>query len=540
MKRSTLLGLFFVIFFNYSFAQPGGYGFGKQILIQSSQVVGGVNLTNFPMLVSFTDPDLRTIANGGNVSNANGFDIIFTLGDCSTILSHQIESYNPVTGRYVAWVRIPTLSASTNTGIHMYYGNSGVVANPSTTTTWSAGYDGVWHLSNNSFADGTATGNNGTNNGSTNLSPGKIADARNFVDPNHWIELPNHPNRTTSFTYSGWFRTNDNTRPGQRIICDDATNANGCHAISLGDPGTGQLRFYIRGLSVVSHDSPNLVANNTWYHVAASYNSTTGAKVLYLNGAVVSSGTVTGTMGTPTGNASIGGEVAAGENTNRFHGDLDEMRSFPGVLTAGWIGTEYNNQNNPAAFYAVSAQMTAAILCATLPIELIDFTAVPSQKTVDLNWATASELDNDYFIVERSRDGNTWLSLVKIDGAGNSSSRLNYFYQDKSPLLGFSYYRLKQVDFNGQYSYSYTRNVDFVAAKDVVVYPNPAEDYVIVEKGNTGIEGALLYNLLGQNVTPQIIFTEQTETSLKINVSQLPAGIYFIVAESITYKFYKK
>ena len=529
MKRLYFTALIFFIYFSYSIAQPGGYGYGKQILIQSSQVVGGVNLTNFPMLVSFTDPDLRTIANGGNVANANGFDIIFTLGDCSTLLSHQIESYNPVTGRYVAWVRIPTLSASTNTGIHMYYGNSSVVANPSTTATWNAGFDGVWHLSNNSFLDGSATGNNGTNNGSTNLSPAQIADGRNFVDPNHWIELPSHPNHTSSFTYSGWFRTSDNTRAGQRIICDDATNANGCHAISLGDPGTGRIRFYIRGLSVVSHDSPNLVANNTWYHVAASFNSATGAKVLYLNGAVVASGTVTGTMGTPTGNASIGGEVAAGESANRFHGDLDEIRSFPGALTAGWIGTEYNNQNNPATFYAVSAEMTAAILCATLPIELVDFTVTPKGTTVDLNWTTESELNNDYFLVERSTDGKIWETFTKVDGAGNSTSQLDYFVKDNSPLIGWNYYRLKQVDFDGEYSYSYTRNVNFSSNNDILIYPNPSENCITIQFSNEEVKEFKIYNILGQEITSQTILIEQGENFVKLDLSMLPVGSYYMV-----------
>ena len=62
-------------------SQPAGYSFGKQILLQSSQVAGSTDFTDFPALVSFTDVDLRTTANSGGVEHANGYDIIFTLGD---------------------------------------------------------------------------------------------------------------------------------------------------------------------------------------------------------------------------------------------------------------------------------------------------------------------------------------------------------------------------------------------------------------------------------------------------------------------------
>src|SRR5688572_15329378 len=93
---------FFLIMSNVVFAQPPGYGYGKQIVIYASQVPGPIDLLNFPVLISLTNPDLRTIANGGHVENANGFDIVFTNDDCSTILDHQLERYNPTTGQLIA------------------------------------------------------------------------------------------------------------------------------------------------------------------------------------------------------------------------------------------------------------------------------------------------------------------------------------------------------------------------------------------------------------------------------------------------------
>lgn len=480
------------------------------------------------MLISITDPDLRTTANGGHVENVNGYDILFTLGDCSTLLSHQIEKYSPTTGELVVWVKIPTLYYSIDYGIHMYYGNASVAIDPSTSATWSAGFDGVWHL-HNDFLDASGNTNNGTNHGSTDVSPAyNFGDGQNFVDPNNWIELTNHPNHTGSFSYSAWFRTNDRTRTGQRVICDDATNANGCHAISLGDPGTGSLRFYIRGLNPVSLDTPNLIANGVWYHVVVTYNNTTKLKALYLNGSLVASQTVTGTMGTPTGNASIGGEVAAGESANRFHGSIDEVHSFPGVLTASWIATEYNNQNSPSTFYTITPEYAAVDLCILLPIELVSFEAtLLNTDQVKLEWITASESDNDHFDIERSRDGLTWETIAMIPGAGNSSSKLTYQTFDSSPYNGRSYYRLKQIDIDGNVTKSEIRTIEIEKNGITNIYPNPTTGKINIEGHQVGIESFTLVDPTGKDHADEIIVEIISENHILLDLSAMNSSTYY-------------
>ena len=84
---------------------------------------------------------------------------------------------------------------------------------------------------------------------------------------------------------------------------------------------------------------------------------------------------------------------------------------------------------------------------APLPIELISFEATPNGDDVDVSWATASEINNDYFEVLRSSNGNEFESIVTIDGAGNSNEILNYEFEDDNPYPGVSYYKLKQIDF---------------------------------------------------------------------------------------------
>src|SRR5690606_477794 len=89
-----------------------------------------------------------------------------------------------------------------------------------------------------------------------------------------------------------------------------------------------------------------------------------------------------------------------------------------------------------------------------LPIELKSFEAFLIQGVVEINWATFTEYNNHYFVVERSRDGITFDSLFYVEGAGYSKSILNYQTVDDRPLAGMSYYRLKQVDYDGRFTYS--------------------------------------------------------------------------------------
>ena len=102
----------------------------------------------------------------------------------------------------------------------------------------------------------------------------------------------------------------------------------------------------------------------------------------------------------------------------------------------------------------------------SLPIELLFFDATPNQRVVDLNWATASELNNDYFTIERSKDGITWEALETISGAGTTNQRSEYNSIDALPFAGISYYRLKQTDYDGAYSYSAIKSV-YMSKDDV-------------------------------------------------------------------------
>lgn len=337
------------------------YKYRKRITFDPAQVAGPIDLANFPAMIKITgDNDLRTVADGGHVESGSGFDIVFTAADGVTLLNFQMEYFSSLAatgGSYTAWVQIPSISTTFSSDIYMYYGNAAILTDQSSTAIWS-NYHGVWHLQNNNFNDNTSNGYNTTNNATTNQSPAQINDGRALSGTNQWLEVANtFPNIATNFTMSGWIYTTLNTKTGQRVFCDDR-NDNGGYAFSLGDGGTGRLRFYSRGSNPVILDGPaNQIANNTWYYVTAVADISNGRKTIYVNGVQAATGTFVNAWGTDNGNAAIGGEPAGSpETANRFQGRIDEVRVANVALSADWIATEYNNQNSPSTFYSISTE----------------------------------------------------------------------------------------------------------------------------------------------------------------------------------------
>lgn len=163
-----------------------------------------------------------------------------------------------------------------------------------------------------------------------------------------------------------------------------------------------------------------------------------------------------------------------------------------------------------------------------LPIELMSFTAEPDGEQVKLEWATAVEIENDYFTIERSVDGLGFDSIGYMNGAGNSSIQRDYLMYDPQPLTGTSYYRLKQTDFDGTYTYSAIQAVNFTGEMTELtlqVYPNPSQGQMYVK--TSGYEGsAQLYitDMQGRTVYHQNLELGQTQ-ALELS-GLLAKGIY--------------
>lgn len=144
-------------------------------------------------------------------------------------------------------------------------------------------------------------------------------------------------------------------------------------------------------------------------------------------------------------------------------------------------------------------------LSSPLPIELISFTAQPRASEIELKWSTASEQNNDFFTIQRSQDAEQWEEVRTIQGAGTKSDRTDYETTDDFPYPGVSYYRLKQTDFDGQFSFSQVRRVDVSRFEFVKVYPNPSsEAFNIVAGLELQPENVKLYDIMGREIPVRV------------------------------------
>jgi hypothetical protein len=163
-----------------------------------------------------------------------------------------------------------------------------------------------------------------------------------------------------------------------------------------------------------------------------------------------------------------------------------------------------------------------------LPIKLLSFDAIPNytKNTVSLEWVTTSEINNDYFSLEKSVDAVNWKAFSQIAGGGNSNTVLNYSTIDVNPYAGGSYYRLKQTDFDGKTSYSGIRAVNFKRGIKLLIYPNPAKNNVTVEIEGGEKMKVMIKNSLGQElkIVPRI-----EKNHFVYDTSNLSNGIYFVV-----------
>lgn len=160
-----------------------------------------------------------------------------------------------------------------------------------------------------------------------------------------------------------------------------------------------------------------------------------------------------------------------------------------------------------------------------LPVELTSFDAYPQETDVVIRWETASEKDNDYFIVQRSTDLQNWEDIGQIDGAGNSDLHRYYVTKDEKPIWGESYYRLKQVDFNGQSETHAPKTILFQPENGIEVYPNPAKDRISIDGLNDQVLQVELINAHGQIVKN---WASTKEIRRELDLQQLTPGMYIV------------
>lgn len=166
-----------------------------------------------------------------------------------------------------------------------------------------------------------------------------------------------------------------------------------------------------------------------------------------------------------------------------------------------------------------------------LPVEWLYFTAIPyGNNTVKAKWTTATEINNNFFAVERSKEGIDFEQIGTVQGGGNSNITLNYVFYDEHPFAGLSYYRLRQVDTDGKYSYSEIRSV-YIGTFDLIsIFPNPSKDFIqyVVASEEGGTIKVQIVDALGKEILNKVEKIEKGTVKMKLRTANLSNGNYFL------------
>ena len=279
--------------------------------------------------------------------------------------------------------------------------------------------------------------------------------------------------------------------------------------ITIANGGNNDFSVYVGNNAPITLPQPNYAINRSF-----TINSTApsaGITLTYADTSVVSLSCI------PTAPMTLA----------RFDG---ASWTASGIATPTSVGGT-NGVNLQVAYSGISAFGQFAIGNATIiPVELMSFDAKANKTANLLVWATASERDNQQFIIERSANGQTYKAIGSVKGNGTTNSIRDYSMNDETPL-SISYYRLRQVDFNGKETVSKTVVVSRMDGKTGLqkIYPSVTSDVLTIESIANGATTVSITDALGR-----VILTKKTRVTEGINmenitVSHLPMGIYNVI-----------
>jgi predicted RNA-binding Zn-ribbon protein involved in translation (DUF1610 family) len=337
---------------------PASWSYRKPITINSSKV--NSDLSDFPVLINITDSDLSSKA------QSDGYDIVFTSSNNRIKLDHEIENYASGTGELVTWVRIPSLSSSTDTVIYMYYGNNDISSpthNP--TGVWDINFTMVQHLNESSgiHYDSTSNNNDGSPQGGiTQDITGKIDGADDFDGDADYIDVSTSSslNITTGITIEAWVKPDglDHTYNDLSVV---SKYDNSDRAYQLGfDDDAGEADDWDFRLSSDGTSSDgqihvsNAVDSNQWQYMTGTWDGTNVR--LYKNGAEI--GIAVPFLG-PIYLSAADVWIGHGTYYESMDGWIDEVRISNKARSEDWINASYINQNSTSSFlYAGNEEST--------------------------------------------------------------------------------------------------------------------------------------------------------------------------------------
>jgi hypothetical protein len=339
------------------------YAFDQTVTIDHTKV-GASDSTNFPFAFFGIYGYLATTGNGGNVQSSSGYDIAFGINaGCTSLLSWEQESWTAASGSVAYWVLLPTLSHTSDTVIHLCYGDAGVSSfqGGASGAVWDSNFKAVWHLPNGvttSGADSTSNAVNTSVVGSSTAGTGEIDGGIVLAAAGKWITA-NNPYSSATFSGNGltleaWVNPSPVPATIQQVV-----SMEGAYVLSLLTAGlSADLKFEIDG-SGTDITSTGSYSNGVWNHFVTTSDSSGNLK-MYINGVLDAT---TGTQSFYNLDSLTRGYVIGGHPTtgaNNVSGSIDEARISNSVRSADWILAEYNNQGLPCTFYTPNGSGCAA------------------------------------------------------------------------------------------------------------------------------------------------------------------------------------
>ncbi len=305
------------------------------------------DLSAFPYLVKITDPANTVFG----VAQTGSEDILFTEANGTSKLAHEVEKYNAATNELYIWVKIPTVSATVNTEIYMYYRDDGTGDEQDVNGVWSNGFQGVWHLEEASgdHLDSTVNGNTGTPQGTIHGATGQIDGAVQFVSSDY-IDLQRPPSLdiTGNITVSVWANVTGGANSQRPIV------GKGDRQYMLRSGDNNRFEFFTHDGNWHEASANGTHTNGEWYYVVGRL---IGTEVSVWVDGVQQDDKPSGGISSNSSDVEIGRNS---DSTGRdFHGVIDEVRIATIARQPEWIMTEFRNQKTPATYQSLGEEETA-------------------------------------------------------------------------------------------------------------------------------------------------------------------------------------
>ncbi len=212
-----------------------------------------------------------------------------------------------------------------------------------------------------------------------------------------------------------------------------------------------------------------------------------------------------------------------------YEGEQQGFIYVPDTPQSSGFCVEVREVNNPSVVQFIEVPDYA---CLTTELDLLSFKGNATPQGKQIEWQTATETENAYFVLERSYDGYGFEAIQKVEGAGNSNTRLSYEYLDKTAANQMAYYRLQAIDTKGVMEVvSSVVSVERVGEGNAMsLYPNPAKDVVNVYYTSEDVQKLELkvFDITSNLVRHQTVIGNKGSNLLQLNVNDFPKGLYFV------------